>query len=141
MINETTLEPLLNARKQLEAEIETQLEIVARLRKKREALSIAIDVLRTPDLDLEPLRSKFGATKAAIKRTTSDPKEIENFILTQLKQKHPATKKEIAKLLEDNGLQCGMSKLREILTTSPHIQKNGERDQTTYQVINSNNTH
>ena len=127
MVNHDGLDSLLSVKKALEAKIEEALNAVAVLRKKHDAITSAIDVLRSSDTEIMalpakplrpvPLKMNYGV--------------VEDFILDLLTG-GPKSKREMENSLHEAGHFFTDSGIRRILGTCPKLNRTGERQDTRY---------
>ena len=129
MSSEDDISPLLAMRQKLDNQIAAILEKVAGIRKKRDALQMAIDVLRSGD---EELAGYSSAAPKQVRPTYSyNLAEVEAVSISFLSQ-GPMKFRELLAAVRDRGHNVSVSGLRKILVTSPSITVEGQRDQTRY---------
>lgn len=132
MSNEDDISPLLAMRQKLDNQIAGILEKVAGIRKKRDVLQNAIEVLRSSDEDLN------GYPSTAPRQPRSNPTynynsaEVEAAVLSILDKSGPLKFRELLPLVVERGQNVSKTGLRNVLSTCPHITVVGQRDQTRY---------
>lgn len=138
MLNELGVDALKKAKAELEEAIQVQLNKVAILRKRHDALTMALEVLRSSDSELMtamPDLSKVGNHKRpSLSKINED--EIEGAIIRVLPG-NKLTKRDLMEVLNGQGMLYSMSALDRVLKTSPHIQRVGERQRTAYVMVKS----
>ena len=142
MINEQeneTLGPLISARERIDAAIQAYLDKVAALRKRREVITAAMDLVRSGDDEILnlPVVIKNGNDPHKPKRILAfDEVQVEQAVLDILRSGE-ATYSRIASRLRTQSLEFSDAGLRRILKTCPHITQLGERGRTRFAVSNS----
>ena len=141
--NDSDLAPLLAARKDLDDKIQILSDRLAISRKRRDAVQMAIDVLRSSDSelldDIQPIRTTANAGELNSRKPRSlafDVNAVEDSVLQLLAgSDRPLQRLEIERSLER--LKVGVSKigLKRILETSPKIHRMGERHMTCYELV------
>jgi len=131
MSEDETIGPLLAARKRIDDTIQSYLDKVAALRKRRDFISGAIDVIRCGDDEIMTLPTlSVSSTNGHKKRVTVfDEKAVEDRILTLLTEKTLTFSQIVAGL---EGLEYSMAGVKRIVQTSPKIAITGERERTRY---------
>ena len=131
MSEDETIGPLLAARKRIDDTIQSYLDKVAALRKRRDFISGAIDVIRCGDDEIMTLPTlSVSPTNGRKKRVAVfDEKAVEDRILTLLTEKPLAFSQIVAGL---DGLEYSIAGVRRIVQTSPKIAIIGERLRTRY---------
>lgn len=92
---------LQDAKRRIESLIETKTNELAILRKRHDALSLAIDVLRAPDSEL----SKMATTPKQVKEFVQmNHTQVEGFIVEKIMVNGPVSKAHIENILKQNGI-------------------------------------
>lgn len=131
-MEEDGIGPLVEAKRKLEAAMQGYLDKVAVLRKKAEALTAAINVMRSNDSEL-----LADATRV---QTPIKPKRIVQFneqvaeegLLQIMREKGPLSKPDLILEARMHGIQASVAGLVRILKTSPYIEVTGIRESTRY---------
>lgn len=129
-MEEDGIGPLIEAKRKIEATMQVYLDKVAVLRKKAEALTAAVNVLRSNDHELLEM-SQQASTKP--KRTIKfDERVVEEEVVKLLREKGPQSKPNILMECRMRGIQATDSGIIRILKTSPDIFITGQRESTRY---------
>lgn len=134
-----TIGPLLAARTRIDEAIQAYLDKAAILRKRREMLTAAIDLIRLGDDEIMNLptviKSSVQARKTTKRLTQQEVQTLENTVLDILRTRggcEGLRQPVILQQLIAEGVVVTPHALRQVLGTCPGITKQGERDQTTY---------
>jgi hypothetical protein len=124
------LAPLFASRDRIDAAIQGYLDKVALLRKRREALTAAVDIIRAGDDEIVKLPTLAERVKGKRTKVTDfDEQAIETQVLALLATS-PRSFPEIIRGLD--GAVYSVAGLRRILKTAPGIVRTGEREHTRY---------
>ncbi len=123
----------MNMKTSLEAAIQGHLDKVAALRKRLDAIRLALDVMRSGDDELlmespTPIRRNGSRLKRV---TDFDEVAVESAIKATLRD-GPMQLPQIIRYLEGERLEHSRAGVRRILLTSPSIRRTGERDKRQY---------
>jgi len=132
MSEEDTIGPLLAVRDRLDEAIKAYLDKVAVLRKRREAVHAAIDIVRAGDdeiMKLPTLAHKNGKPRV-IKFDAGAVESRVIDILASGETSYP----QIRSVLESEAIPFTIAGLKAILRTCPKVERRGERDQTSYRL-------
>jgi len=135
LLDSDQITPLIDVKRKLEKQIEEALNKVALLRKRHDAISTSIDILRSNDSELESMviPASLKVNGKGHGRVYMDHQKVEDYVLVILAD-GPKSKKDIMTSLNNNTIEFNQSGLLSILTTSPKITRIGERDQTRYKL-------
>jgi hypothetical protein len=127
----------MDTKDKLEAGIRGHLEKVAALRKRSEAISLAIQALRSSDEELmDGISIKLPSHTQYRRRADFDSDETVEKALIEILSQPMASNgmsfKALLPAMDDKGITVAAAKLRNILKTSPRVVTLGERDQTRY---------
>ncbi len=122
--------PILAVRDKIDSAIQVHLDQVAVLRKRRDALTSAVDVLRCNDYDLDNVAAALPKKKAHV--TSFDEGSVEAELIGHLRQNGRRSFSQIQNMLRDKGTEFSITGLRRILKTSPQISVAGVRASTRY---------
>ena len=128
-----TLSPLLSARDRLDNTIAAYLDKVAALRKRREAINTAIEIVRAGDDEIMSLPTLVVRKNGKDRVFNFNESEVESRILSML-HSGEMSRPQIRGVLDSERLVYSISGLNRILKTSPKIKITGARDSTRYQL-------
>ena len=131
---EETIGPLLKARDRIDAAIQAYLDKVATLRKRREAVSASIDIIRAGDDEIMSLPTLVLKNKTGKPRIVGfDEGAVEDRVL-QILATGDYSFPQLRDMLDKESVIYSAAGLRRILKTSPKIVKKGDREQTRYKL-------
>ena len=121
--------PLMQARAQLDQAIDGYLEKVALLRKRREAIQLAVDTLRSSDDELRSLIACAPRARGVQEKrvVTFDEDQVEKAVIEYLGTHKKASYADIAYVLDSAKIQYSAAGLKRVLKTSPHVVSEGTR--------------
>lgn len=129
------LSPLLETRNKLDNALQALTDKMAIIRKRRDALQTAIDVMRSSDDEVEELLR--NVKPRYLPKHVDDDSTVENTILSLL-QAGPMDSEAIRESLFRLNVKCTENKVKMLLRTSPSIERIGERNYSRYKVRNAN---
>ena len=137
MSEDETLAPLLQARDRIDGAIQAYLDKVAALRKRRDAVTAAINVVRAGDDEIMSLPVAAAHKNGRTRMSKFDEAAVERRVLAMLED--PGNEGELSfaqmeKILRDEAVTFSVAGLRRILATSPKIRREGEREYTRYKL-------
>lgn len=138
LISNEGLTPLVDAKRRMEEQLAMRLHGVAILRKKIEALDVAIGVLRSNEEDFEGVPEMMRPPQRKKNVMYFNEETVERFVLEQLKGGQKSIT-EICQALDAQGHDYSRLGLKRILATCPQITRMGERDQTRYMRVEVGN--
>lgn len=131
MNTEHDVTPMLEMRKRLDASIEALLEKTAAMRKKRDALNTAIEILRSNDDELIDY-----APKQPKRSYKFDEDECEKKVLGYLSNGSGRLSfTDLIGRLKQENFNFTVAGLRRVVSTSPKIVREGVKEQTRYCLV------
>jgi hypothetical protein len=126
------LAPLLHARDRIDSAIQGYLDKVAILRKRRDAITGAMDAIRCGDDEIMKLPT--AVPKRTKQMRDFDEEAVEKAVCEMLNGRSLSRPEIQAALISAGSLPFSENGLKRILLTSPRISKTGLRGNTRYHI-------
>ncbi len=131
-MQDNAIQPIMQAKESLQIRLQSVLDQAAGLRKKIEALNLALDVLRSSDTELADLPPASSQSVNSKRVYLEDPELVRTAVSECLGglAGHKASKKQLLRYVISQNIECSEYQLTKVL--KQHFSASGERERTVY---------